>query len=86
LAARNSLRMWVTGKQEWGEHEHRYVSLTLSCDYGDGRNKEWAAASPSAVLQMTVKGEVGDRYNLGDKVEVMLENNGQAAPTVATTE
>lgn len=82
---RSNLRMWVSGKQEWGDNQNRYASITLSCDYGDGRNKEWASASPSAVLQMTVKGEVADLYNLGDKVTVVLENYGPA-PTDATVE
>lgn len=38
--------------------------LTFSPDYNDGRNKEWAAATPSLYIQMTVREELGDRFEL----------------------
>lgn len=67
-----TLRMQVSGKQPWGEGDDRQVSLNFTCDYVDGRNKEWSRYTPSASLQMTVKGHIGDEFNLGDKVEVSL--------------
>lgn len=67
-----TLRLHVTGKQEWGTGEDRTTSLSLTCDYADGRNKEWSRYTPSATLQMTVKGHIGDEFDLGNKVEVSL--------------
>lgn len=34
-------------------------------DYQDGRNKEWANATPALSLGMTVKNEVADKFEAG---------------------
>lgn len=34
------------------------TQITLSPDYLDGRNKEWAAATPAGLIQMTIKNEL----------------------------
>ena len=39
--------------------------LTFVPDYQDGRNKEWAAATPSLRLTMTVKLDVAAQYAEG---------------------
>lgn len=67
-----TLRLQVSNKQEWGDGEDKQVSLSFTCDYMDGRNKEWSRYTPAASLQMTVKGHVGDEFALGDKVEVSV--------------
>lgn len=76
----------VSTKQEWGTGDLRSTSLGLTADYQDGRNKEWSAATPSFVLNMTVKGEIGDLINLGDKVDVTLTVNPEPLSTSETSE
>lgn len=39
--------------------------LEFTPDYRDGRNAEWAAATPSLSLCMTVRGAVADRFEVG---------------------
>lgn len=58
-------KVFVSGKTEQGEGEHRRVLLSFNPDYADGRNKEWAEATPHLSLQMTVKGSVADQFEVG---------------------
>lgn len=41
------------------------MQLRFFPDYDDGRNKEWAAATPALSLTMTVKPEVAERFEVG---------------------
>lgn len=41
------------------------TSLAFGADYQDGRNAEWAQATPSLSLNMTVKHDVGEHFDLG---------------------
>ena len=43
----------------------QFVSLTLGPDYNDGRNAEWAYATPSLRVEMTVLASVGDEFEQG---------------------
>lgn len=38
-----------------------YTQLNFYPDYADGRNKEWANATPALTITMNVKKEVADR-------------------------
>ena len=38
--------------------------LQFAADYKDARNKEWAYYTPSLNLQMTVRPEVADQFDL----------------------
>jgi hypothetical protein len=42
------------------------ATLSFGPDYQDGRNKEWATATPALSLSMTVVGDVADRFTEGD--------------------
>lgn len=43
------------------------TTVHFSPDYDDGRNKEWAVATPSLSLSMTVKDEVAEQhFSAGD--------------------
>jgi hypothetical protein len=48
-----------------GEGDNRTASLSFGPDYADGRNAEWAAATPHLNVQMTVKGAVADLFEQG---------------------
>lgn len=41
------------------------ATLYFAPDYEDGRNTEWAAATPALSLCMTVKGAIADRFEVG---------------------
>lgn len=53
------------GKTEQGEGENRQTLVTFAPDYADGRNKEWSLYTPHLSLSMTLKGEVADRFEVG---------------------
>jgi hypothetical protein len=52
-------------------------SLSFSPDYADGRNAEWAAATPSLSPTMTVKGDVADAFELGAKYTLTFEPSAE---------
>jgi len=58
-------KVFCARKNESGEGDERRASLEFGADYADGRNKEWASATPTLNLSMTVKGAVADRFREG---------------------
>jgi hypothetical protein len=54
-----------TSKQPMGDHEGADVTLGFQPDYQDGRNKEWASATPALGLTMTVKSSVAEHFESG---------------------
>lgn len=59
----------VTAKVELRSKKEAYQGslLEFAPDYSDGRNAEWAAATPSLSLMMTVKGPVAEQFVQGEK-------------------
>jgi hypothetical protein len=56
------------------EQEASVAQLGFMVDYADGRNTEWAAATPSLSVQMTVKREIADEhFPLGRAVTLTFE-------------
>lgn len=51
------------------------VQLHFSPDYNDGRNKEWADATPALSLNMTVKGDVASAFNTGDAFTLTFDKS-----------
>lgn len=41
------------------------TKLTFEADYQDGRNQEWATATPVLNIMFTVKDEIADRFEPG---------------------
>lgn len=60
-------------KQEYGEGENRYATVGFQPDYADGANKEWAFATPHLDLRMTLRGDVVDRFEPGQKYTLTFE-------------
>jgi hypothetical protein len=58
--------------------ENGDVSLSFAPDYGDGRNAEWAAATPALSLSMTVKADVGQYVEMGDEFTLTFTNDTAA--------
>jgi hypothetical protein len=52
-------------KTETGEGAARQATVAFAPDYADGRNKAWAAATPSLSLTMTLNGEAADLFEAG---------------------
>lgn len=53
------------------------VALAFSPDYADGRNAEWAVATPHLSLSMTVKADVGEHFQLGSAYTLTFEPNAE---------
>lgn len=49
------------------------VQLRFGADYATGRNKEWASATPTLNLDMTVKPEVGELFAFGQAYTLTFE-------------
>lgn len=62
----------VSGRQP-SAAEKDGVRITLGPDYQDGRNAEWALATPALNINMTVKGDVADFFEQGGKYTVIFE-------------
>lgn len=52
-------------KTEYGEGDARQASVSFGADYANGRNKEWAANTPSLSLSMTLNGKAADLFEEG---------------------
>jgi hypothetical protein len=61
----------VSNKQPYGSG----ATLTFAPDYQDGRNKEWAEATPALHLVMTVVGAVAEQFEVGDAVTLTFEHD-----------
>lgn len=48
------------------EHDGGTATLQFRPDYEQGRNAEWAAATPALSVGMTVKTEVAEGVEVGD--------------------
>jgi len=51
--------------------------LSFYPDYSDGRNKEWAAASPSLNFQIVVRPDVAKLFEQGGKYTVTFEKQDE---------
>ena len=47
--------------------------VEFSPDYAQGRNSEWAAATPTLSLRMTLNGAVADRFIVGKAFTLTFE-------------
>lgn len=71
----------LQGKQSTGANgEEKYLSFVP--DYADGRNREWARATPSLSLAMTVKNDVADRFEVGAGYTLTFERDDTQEPAL----
>lgn len=63
----------LTSKQFYGEGPEATVTMRFNADYADGRNKEWAANTPSLSLEMTVKGTIAEKFSTGTPYTLTFE-------------
>ena len=57
------------------------AQVTFTCDYSDGRNKEWAQATPWLDLKMSVKD--ADLFELGKSYTLTFDEDVPAPAVVA---
>jgi hypothetical protein len=62
-----------SNKRPVWSHDGAYI-LDFAPDYGDGRNAEWAEATPALSLNMTVKGDVADAFEPGEAYTLTFES------------
>lgn len=53
-----------TSKLIMGSGEYQTVTVGFAPDYQDGRNKEWAAATPTLDLKLGMRPDVAARFEL----------------------
>jgi hypothetical protein len=73
-------------KQEFTYGTERQATVGFCPDYQDGRNKDWAAATPSLELRMLLRGDVADRFEPGRAYTLTFEPEPVAAPIPAEDE
>lgn len=54
-----------TSKLQQGEGENANARVSFAPDYTDGRNQEWALATPHLNLDMTLNGNVAEQFSAG---------------------
>lgn len=59
-------------KNESGEGDDRYADVSFTPDYADGRNKEWAVATPGLSLHMRLNGRAADLFEQGKAYELQF--------------
>lgn len=69
---RVSMRTRVQSKNDLGFGNDN-VQLQFVPDYEDGRNKEWAAATPALTFSMTVTKDVAEKFETGEKITFFAE-------------
>lgn len=64
----------VTKHTKWSDNSTGEVELTP--DYAQGRNTDWASATPAGVIRMTItRPEVFERFAIGQAFTVIFEEN-----------
>ncbi|SEF34376.1 hypothetical protein SAMN05421837_107347 [Amycolatopsis pretoriensis] len=43
----------------------RFAQVAFAADYADGRNAEWALATPHLTVNMTLNGQAADLFDQG---------------------
>ncbi len=74
---RMSAKLNCASKTESGVGDDRQVTVTFGADYADGRNKEWARFTPSANVSIVLKGELGDRYQIGKSYVMFIQEEDE---------
>ncbi len=50
------------------------TEVELTPDYGDGKNKDWAAATPAGMVRLTIKNELAaEQFKMQQPVDILFE-------------
>lgn len=72
---RVSAKVRLTNRQNHQGDDGGPAALTFQPDYADGRNQEWAEATPHLSLTMTVKQDVADFFEPGAAYTLYFERD-----------
>ena len=65
----------LNSKLESGVGDYRQVVASFSANYADGKNNAWAIWTPTLQLSMTLKGEVADRFDVGQEYTLTFDES-----------
>jgi hypothetical protein len=64
--------------QAWSDTPPWAWELELTPDYAEGRNKEWAAATPAGMVRLTIKNELAaEQFQPGDAYTIVFEKSNE---------
>lgn len=65
-------RFRVSRVSTWGPKDGEWTNaeVEMTPDYADGRNKEWAEATPAGVCRLTMKRSVAELFPEGRQLEI----------------
>jgi hypothetical protein len=62
----------------WSDQPPWGWELEMVPDYAGGRNAEWAAATPSGMIRMTIKNELAaEQFEPGDAYTIVFEKSDE---------
>lgn len=65
---------WDPEAQSWTDHKVWAHEVELTPDYAEGRNKEWAEATPAGMIRLTIKNELAaEQFEIGKGYTVTFE-------------
>lgn len=77
---RVTAKVMLNSKHESGVGEHRQIVAAFSANYAGGANAEWAIYTPALALTMTLKGEVADRFVIGQEYTLTFAPSEPSEP------
>lgn len=70
--------MWFNHKEQKWEGTPSGWEVEFTPDYAEGRNAEWAAATPSGMIRMTIKNQLAaDFFHEGQAITVTFSSEDE---------
>jgi hypothetical protein len=68
-------KVTLQSKHESGTGTERQVVAAFTANHGSGVNAEWARYTPSLSLSMSLKGDVADKFVIGQAYTLTFEED-----------
>lgn len=75
MTAKVTAKVTVSRSEKPGGAGEGSTTVYFGPDYNDGRNAEWAVATPALSLTMTVKDEVAKHFPVGKPFTLVFEED-----------
>lgn len=67
-----------TATGQWSEQAPWAWEVEMVPDYAEGRNKDWAAATPAGMIRLTIKNELAaEQMQPGDAYTITFEKSDE---------
>jgi hypothetical protein len=73
-----------TGKTVTGEGDNRCAQVSFGPDYAEGRNVQWALATPHLALSMTLNAAASDLFERSASYTLVFEPEREESTSDAT--